>query len=342
MFILTLVFAAAVAAQDKTPDSEVQYPTEAQLAANKWLEELLKHPTFITLRLVSGPRRSIREDPTDAPAPYLVGDLIGFQLFVTQSLPEVLKFGTQMSAYYEYRPELYKNGNLLPFSAHTSKHVDYAEKEPSSMSERPVSLISGKEYPWTTLSLDDWYDRLGPGHYQLSIKKRFSWDGDWVQSNAVLFDVQPRKVAAPILNGITIEMVPENFQGQPKQKVYRLNADTFITVVVLNSSNGQLNIPVIDLYYGNRPQLFKDAVMLPYKEDIKKLVSYKDENPGSVETSLSLSVEAKTRSPLMNLNLNDWYGPLQPGHYKLINQRRFEIDGPWTAESTELWFDIFR
>jgi hypothetical protein len=337
-----LVLATSVAAQDKTPDGGVQYPTGEQLAANKRLEELLKHPTFITLRLISGPRTWFHEDPSDAPAPYLAGDLISLQLFVTQSLPERLKFASQMSAYYEYRPQLYKNGDLVPFSPQTSEHVNYAQEKPWSMSERPVSLVPGNECPWTTLSIEDWYDRLGPGHYQFSIKKRFTWDGDWVQSNSVIFDVQPRKVAVQVLDGITVEMVPENFQAQPKEKIYRLKDDTFITVVVLNNSNGQLNIPVIDVYYGNRPQLFKDGVILPYKEDITKLLSFKDENPSSIETSLSLSVDAKTRSPLMNLNLNGWYGPLQPGHYRLINRRRFEIDGPRTAESTDLWFDIVR
>src|SRR5882762_2449771 len=201
-------------AQSKIAEHPLQYPTEEQLAANKRLEELLKHPTFITLRLVSGPRTWFHEDPSDASAPYLVGDVISFQLFVTQSLPELLKFASQMSAYYEYRPELYKNGDLVPFSPQTSEHVNYAQENPWSISERPVSLVPGEECPWTTLSIEDWYDRLGPGHYQLSIKKRFSWDGDWVQSNAVIFDVQPRRVAAPVLDGITIEMVPENFQGQ--------------------------------------------------------------------------------------------------------------------------------
>lgn len=342
MLLAIFLHPSPFCAQNRIHGHPMQYPTEERLAANKRLEELLKHATFITLRLVSGPRPWSYEQPSDAPAPYLVGDLISFQLFVTQSLPEVLNFGDQMSVYYEYRPELYKNGDIVPFSAQTSEHVDYAEKEPSSISERPVSLISGKEYPWTTLSIEDWYERLGPGHYQFSVKKRFTWDGDWVQSNSVIFDVQPRKVAMPVLDGITIEMVPENFQDKPKQNVYRLKDDTFMTVIIVNNSNGPLNIPVIDLYYGNRPQLFKDGVMLPYKEDITKLLTFKDENPGSVETTLSLSVAPKTRSPLMNLNLNDWYGPLLPGHYKLINRRRFEIDGPWTAESTELWFDIVR
>jgi hypothetical protein len=38
--------------------------------------------------------------------------------------------------------------------------------------------------------------------------------------------------------------------------------------------------------------------------------------------------------------LKDWYGPLGPGSYRLIDCRRLEIDGPWTANSAELLFVI--
>lgn len=37
---------------------------------------------------------------------------------------------------------------------------------------KPVELLPGREYQWPTVKLDDWYDRLGPGHYELSVRKR--------------------------------------------------------------------------------------------------------------------------------------------------------------------------
>jgi hypothetical protein len=53
-------------------------------------------------------------------------------------------------------------------------------------------------------------------------------------------------------------------------------------------------------------------------------------------------IEPKTTSQLEGLRLKNWYGPLAPGSYRLINRRRFEIDGPWTADSAELVFEVVR
>jgi hypothetical protein len=124
---------------------------------------------------------------------------MSFQLFVTQSLSETLWIDDGgLSLYYQYRPELYKDGDLVAFSKIITERVAGSERNPFSISSRPYTLVPNREYESTTLHLDDWYDRLGPGHYQVSVRKRFIWDGDWVQSNAVTFDVVPREQPTPI------------------------------------------------------------------------------------------------------------------------------------------------
>jgi hypothetical protein len=341
--IMILVWAVPVYAQSKIDEHGVRYPSEEELAASKRLGELLRHPTFVTLRLVSSPRDFSHGSSSDAPSPYTVGDWISFQLFVTQSLSESLWVDDGgLLHYYEYRPELYKDGDLVAFSNIVTERVASSERNPFSISSKPYTMVPDREYESATLNLDDWYDPLGPGHYQLSVRKRFVWDGAWVQSNPVIFDVEPRKPPTPIPAGVSVEMVPEAFQDKPKQKLYRLSSDLYLTVVVVNNSNREVLAPAIDIYYGNRPQLFKDGVLLPYLDEMMKLLNSKEEDSRSVDLSLDLSLPPHTRTGLQGLNLTKWYGPLDPGHYRLINRHRFEIDGPWTADSAELLFEIVR
>ena len=191
-----------------------------------------------------------------------------------------------------------------------------------------------------TVRLEDWYDRLGPGHYELTVRKRFVSDGDWVQSNSGTFDVQPRKPPTPIPAGVTIELVPADFQLEPKRKVYRLSGDVYVSVIVVNGSRQEIPAPVVDSYYGNRPQVFKDGVMLPYQDEIKRLLKAKENDSRAVDVSVERVLTPDSREALTTLNLTKWYGRLSAGHYRLVNQHRFELDGPRTADSAELLFEI--
>ena len=115
-----------------------------------------------------------------------------------------------------------------------------------------------------------------------------------------------------------------------------------VTVFVVNDSNRRIKVDVIDSYYGNRLQLFKDGTLVPYREETAKLIHSKVKNPRLVELASDLFLDPNAISGLQGLNLKDWYGPLQPGSYRLIDRRRFEIDWPWTADSAELSFEVIR
>ncbi len=43
---------------------------------------------------------------------------------------------------------------------------------------------------------------------------------------------------------------------------------------------------------------------------------------------------------LTELNLQDWYGPLEPGLYRLVNKYRVDVESPWTNDSRELLFEV--
>jgi hypothetical protein len=336
LFILVLVWPISVSGQSKIDENVPHVPDEV-IAANKRLHDLLQKPNFITLRLTYG---YAYEKPVDRPQPYKVGDSMYFELLVSQSLFENIMIEESRWAHYEYRPELSRDGEILSYSKEAQKAVDKADHEPPSWSMIPLNLVPGREFRWPAVRLEDWYDRLGPGHYELTVRKRFALDGDWVQSNSVTFDVQPRKSPTPIPAGVTIELAPADFQLEPKRKLYRLSGDVYVSVIVVNGSRQEVPAPVVDSYYGDRPQLFKDGVMLPYQDEIKRLLKAKENDSRAVDVSVERVLAADSREALTALNLTKWYGRLSAGHYRLVNQHRFELDGPWTGDSAELLFEI--
>ncbi len=196
--IVVLSFALTVSAQGRIDERGVYQPTEEELAAIKRLGELLRKPTFITLKLLSLPRNNSREPPSDTPTPYTVGDRIGFQLFITQSLSETITLTEVLDPHENTRLELFKDGDIVPYSKQAQEIVELRERRPAEGSGGGAKLEPGRERTLKWIRLEDWYEPLCQGHYQLSVSRRFAWDGDWVQSTSVTFDVQPRKPASAI------------------------------------------------------------------------------------------------------------------------------------------------
>jgi hypothetical protein len=108
----------------------------------------------------------------------------------------------------------------------------------------------------------------------------------------------------------------------------------------VNDSNRRLKVDVIDSYYGNRFQLFKDGVLIPYSEETAKVIDFKEKDPQSVDVASERFVDPGTTSGLQGINLKSWFGALPPGSYRLIDRYRFEIEGHWTTDSAELLFQV--
>jgi hypothetical protein len=340
--LLGLVLAATISvlAQGTVDQNGVYRLTEEEIARNKRLAELLRHPKDITLRLVTTGREVPKESPMDRPAPYNLKDHIGLQLFITQNSSEEISLGNLRWPYYEYRPELTRNGDLVSYSAAAQEKVQRAESEPPSGGVISYKLVPGREDRWAFVNLMDWYDPLVAGYYKLTIRKQFAWDGDWVVSNPVYFEVQPRPPASPILGGITVELTPDVPNSKMAGKRFRFEDEVAFAVVVVNNSDQPVEVSVIDRFYGNRPQLFKDGVLVPYRPQTETLLKSKEESPSLVEIVNPLILDPGTRSALHGISMKDWYGPLKPGRYRLIDRRRFEIDGPWTVDSEAITFEV--
>jgi hypothetical protein len=338
--VLCLIFPAY--AQDTRDKNGVYQPTEEEIARNKRITELFRYPTFITLRLASLRRDFSNEEPSSTPSPYTVDQWMHFQVFITQNSGETLVIGNSGGPYYEYRPELSRDGDIVPYTKEAQEKVAIAERErvPRYGSSWSTTLVPGRESRSHLVNLEDWYEStLRPGHYQLVVRKRFVSDGDWVESNPVTFDVIPRKPAALIPDGVRVRLVPQTAKPQVTGQPYRMGSDDYFAVDVVNDSGQPVKITVIDVFYGNRLQLFKDGTLVPYIPEAAKLIQSKDSDPRLVELG-DLVIPPKTTSQSQGLTLKNWYGGLAPGLYRITNRRRFEIDGPWTADSAPVFFQV--
>ena len=156
--IFVLMIEVPTFAQGTVDKDGVFRPTEEEIANNKRIIELWRHPTFVTLRLASTRREIPDEEPTTTPAPYANDQRMYFQLFITQSSGEDLMIAKRGGPFFEYRPELIRDGDAFPYSREAQEEVARAEREvaPRYGSVSTTKLISGREALLGLVDLETW------------------------------------------------------------------------------------------------------------------------------------------------------------------------------------------
>ena len=105
-------------------------PCLAQSPVNKEnanrLIELLRHPTFVTLRLVC---RSTAVELTDAPPPYKEKEFISSQSFIRQNSSEQIMIWNELNLYYQYRVDLIRDGNTVSYIKVAKEGIETAERQ---------------------------------------------------------------------------------------------------------------------------------------------------------------------------------------------------------------------
>jgi hypothetical protein len=140
---------------------------------------------------------------------------------------------------------------------------------------------------------------------------------------------------------IKIELVPKDFTGQQEEtKAFEFSEKARFKVVATNTTSVPLRVRRLQVYYQNRPQLFKGDRLIPYRDEITKLINLRDTDPTFVRMGSSKSLSPGVPIDLDILNLTDWYGPLQPGTYRITNRHRFDIGGQWSLISNEVHFVV--
>jgi hypothetical protein len=142
------------------------------------------------------------------------------------------------------------------------------------------------------------------------------------------------------LIGIRLQIYPADLRGRPGEKPFQVGSKVRVKVIVRNDSDQRVVVRTVDPYYQDRPRLFRNSQLVSYRAKIAELVRAKDASPEFVSLNHFVSVNPYSSADLEELDLNDWYGLLEPGSYRLINRYRLDIDGPWTADSEPLLFEV--
>lgn len=112
-------------------------------------------------------------------------------------------------------------------------------------------------------------------------------------------------------------------------RIFITNAgDEPVPVVVRRSSRAQY-----------RPVLLKDGRRVPYKRELLRLLRSIDTTGPISDSIRSVAVEPSQRVPVMSFDLNDWYGPIEPGRYELSIRYRFRLRGR-PVESNTVTFEV--
>lgn len=139
---------------------------------------------------------------------------------------------------------------------------------------------------------------------------------------------------------LQIELVFRDAANRDAHKPYQVDIKPTVAIRAKNNTDQRVTVVAVDTYYQNRPRLIKDGKVVPYREEIKRLVRSKDADPEFVRLPSAIVVEPYSSTEIEDLNLSDWYGNLEAGSYKLTNRHRFEVEGAWSAESAEISFEL--
>src|SRR5713101_7059608 len=95
-------------------------------------------------------------------------------------------------------------------------------------------------------------------------------------------------------------------------KPYEIGQRVRIQLIATNNSPETVNAPVLDTYYQNRPELWRDEERVSYREDIEKLLPLKDTSPEFIRIA-SVPLRPYQLTKVEVLDLGDWYERLKPG-----------------------------
>lgn len=172
-----------------TKDGELILTPE-ELEISRQRSRMLEKPDFIKLELTSMCNESDAA-PEKRTNQYKLGSKIRFQITMTNTLNEDFSFG-MTDIYDQSRPQLVKVGNQLPYREDIIKLVESKDENAEVFRVARVHLKAGQPVCINTIDLNDWYDALEPGFYELSVKYRLQWGGKWIESPSITFEVIPR------------------------------------------------------------------------------------------------------------------------------------------------------
>ncbi|HEX8499736.1 MAG TPA: hypothetical protein VF659_04025 [Pyrinomonadaceae bacterium] len=122
---------------------------------------------------------------------YKAGDRVLVEVTMTNTGAEPLEVGIGNS-YFQDRPRLRKDGKPLMYRGELPAVLKEKEKQPGQFgSTRFYRLEPNVPTLVHRFLLEDWYDRLEPGRYELTLRHRFWGKEVAAESDTVTFEVTP-------------------------------------------------------------------------------------------------------------------------------------------------------
>ncbi len=112
----------------------------------------------------------------------------------------------------------------------------------------------------------------------------------------------------------------------------------FFRIKMTNTSMMPVLAQLIDPYFQNRPELYRDRQPVGYRKGLPEVLESKEKEPSTRHRG-TVRLEPGESTEMEYIDLNDWYGQLKPGHYQLSVRYRFEYGQKW-VESNSLTFEV--
>jgi len=132
--------------------------------------------------------------------------------------------------------------------------------------------------------------------------------------------------------------------GVYKQASGPFTPESKIKFALVATNNSLVPLPVRswDQFAQNRPRLLRDNQEVPYRDSLTDLLKKKDNDTGGEIVSIVvITLAPNTERTLEQIDLSNWYEPLQPGYYQLSTQHRFVQGGKW-VDSASIAFEVQR
>lgn len=142
---------------------------------------LVKRPIVITI--------ATKGDNYEPKTRYKLGDKVLVEVTMTNTSTEPLE-GSIGNSYFQDRPRLRKDGELLPYRKEVPAVLRQREKHPGLFgSTIPYRLEPNVPQVVHRFLFDDWYEQLEPGQYELTLRHRFWGKEIPAESDTAKFEV---------------------------------------------------------------------------------------------------------------------------------------------------------
>jgi hypothetical protein len=149
-------------------------------------DERLRDPSFIKLKLE--PESNCQaEDSKQVSDCFKTHGKIKIKVFMTNVSSASINI-TISRTHYPYSPQLFRDGQPVPYRKAMTEVLEKPQPFSSSFTDL---LEPGKAKMVDLISLNEWYEPLEPGHYQLDVKWLFLPDGNWTDAGSITFEVEP-------------------------------------------------------------------------------------------------------------------------------------------------------